>query len=126
MWREDSLQLLFLRTETGGFWKIGVGLDNNGKVGTHIWNIPEKLKNELSAVQKQIKAQVVRDEKNKTTTYQVVLPAEKIGVVIGKNFRFNVLVNDNDGRIRVGYHALASTQDDGKNDAGYPRIKFVK
>ena len=126
MWREDSLQLLFLRTETGGFWKIGVGLDNNGKVGTHIWNIPEKLKNELSAVQKQIKAQVVRDEKNKTTTYQVVLPAEKIGVVIGKNFRFNVLVNDNDGRIRVGYHALASTQDDGKNDTGYPRIKFVK
>ena len=126
MWREDSLQLLFLRTETGGFWKIGVGLDNNGKVGTHIWNIPEKLKNELSAVQKQIKAQVVRDEKNKTTTYQVVLPAEKMGVVIGKNFRFNVLVNDNDGRIRVGYHALASTQDDGKNDTGYPRIKFVK
>ena len=39
---------------------------------------------------------------------------------------FNIQLNDNDGRCRVGYHSITEIRDDGKNDTGYPEITFAK
>ena len=126
MWREDSLQFLFLNTGTGGFWKIGAAMENGGKVGTHIWNLPEKLKKDLPAIQSRIEARIERDEKAEVTTYNMAFPAKDMGISIGRNFRFNVMVNDNDGRIRIGFLSITPVVDDGKDGSGYLRIKFFK
>ena len=73
---------------------------------------------------KNIRYQISRNENTGETTYLLELPADKFGIRKDKHFRFNVLVNDNDGRCRVGYHSITEILDDGTNDAGYPEIVF--
>ena len=120
----DSLQVLFSRTATGGRWKFGFALGNDGKVGSFCWNKPDKRSGE--AVLAKVKCSIVRREKSKETFYRIEFPAGELGIAPGVPFRFNIQLNDNDGKCRVGYHAIAEVLDDGKNDTGFPEITFQK
>lgn len=118
----DSIQLLFSRTATGGMWKFGIARDHSGRILRFCWlnpsgRDPEKL---LAA----IKISISRNESKKETIYQANFPAGQLGITPEKPFRFNLLVNDNDGRCRVGYHSITEVRDDGRNDIGYPEITF--
>ena len=66
----------------------------------------------------------IKNEKDKETLYRIEFPAKELGIIPGKPFRFNIQLNDNDGRCRVGFHAIAEVRDDGKNDTGFPEITF--
>ena len=116
----DCVQVLFSRTAVGDRWKFGFALDNNGEVQTFCWNAPKDKTKLLAA----IKTVITRNEKDKETLYRIEFPAKELGIIPGKPFRFNIQLNDNDGRCRVGFHAIAEVRDDGKNDTGFPEITF--
>ena len=118
----DCVQVLFSRTAVGDRWKFGFALDNNGKVQTFCWNAPkDRDRAKLLAA---VKTVITRNEKDKETLYRIEFPAKELGIIPGKPFRFNIQLNDNDGRCRVGFHAIAEVRDDGKNDTGFPEITF--
>ena len=120
----DCLQVLFSRTATKGRWKFGFALGNDGKIQTYCWNNPRNKNGK--AVLTQIRTSITRSEKNKETLYRIEFPAKELGIAPGIPFRFNIQLNDNDGRCRVGYHSITEIRDDGKNDTGYPEITFAK
>ena len=124
IYQGDGLQFFFSRTATGGMWKFGVARDNQGNIRKFCWINPARC--DGSALLSQMAASISRDEQKKETVYDLEFPAETLGVVRGTPFRFNLLVNDNDGRCRVGYHALTEILDDGRNDSGYPIVSFEK
>ena len=122
IYQGDGLQFFFSRTATGGMWKFGVARDNQGNVRKFCWLNPAQC--DGPALLNQIAAAVSRDEQKKETVYDLEVPADTLGIVRGVPFRFNLLVNDNDGRCREGYHALTEILDDGRNDNGYPVVLF--
>ena len=66
----------------------------------------------------------MRDEAAHETRYRVELPAGMLGIAPGTPFRFNLQLNDNDGRCRVGYLSLTDIRDDGRDDSGFPVVSF--
>ena len=122
IFRGDSMQYIISKTATGGMWKFGIARDDNGKLHSFCWMVPGKQ--DGGKMLKAIRYSIERNEAKKETTYNLALPAKLFGIQQGKPFRFNVLVNDNDGRCRVGYHSITEVLDDGSNDAGYPEIVF--
>ncbi len=122
IYQGDGLQIFFSQTATGGMWKLGIARDNSGKILKYCWIKPGKYSAE--SVLPLVKAQIDRRENSKETVYDLEFPAKALGITKGKSFRFNLLVNDNDGRCRVGYHSLTEILDDGRNDTGYPLVNF--
>ena len=124
IYQGDGLQLFFSRTASGGMWKLGMALDNSGNIQKYCWiKPPNSNVDELLA---DMKVTASRNQANRETVYLLDFSAQKLGVVLGKPFRFNLLVNDNDGRCRVGYHSLTEVTDNGDNDRGYPIVTFKK
>ena len=124
IYQGDGLQLFFSRTATGGMWKLGAALDNSGNIQKYCWiKPPNGNGDELLA---DMKVTASRNQADRETVYLLDFSAQKLGVVLGKPFRFNLLVNDNDGRCRVGYHSLTEVTDNGDNDRGYPIVTFKK
>lgn len=103
-------------------WKIGIAKDNDGEIRKFCWMKPGK--GDGDALLEEIPVSIIRNETAKDTVYETEFPAKRLGIVRGKPFRFNLLVNDNDGRCRVGYHSLTEIRGDGRNDIGYPVIVF--
>lgn len=70
------------------------------------WSRPEGFADPSAAV----RATARRDEKNRRTLYEALLPFAALGMtreIAGTGFRFNLIVNDNDGKLREGYLAAA-------------------
>ena len=122
IFRGDSLQYFISKSATGGMWKFGIAKDNNGKLHAFCWLAPGKHNG--TKMLRSLRYSIERNEARKETIYNLAIPAKLFGIQKGKPFRFNVLVNDNDGRCRVGYHSITEILDDGTNDAGYPEIVF--
>lgn len=122
IYQGDGLQIFFSQTITGGMWKVGIAKDNDGEIRKFCWMKPGK--GDGDALLEEIPVSIIRNETAKDTVYEMEFPAKRLGIVRGKPFRFNLLVNDNDGRCRVGYHSLTEIRGDGRNDIGYPVIVF--
>ena len=125
MYVGDGLQILISRTATGGMWKFGVALGDDGKVYHHLWMFPGRRHYTVPTVMKKLKSTVVRNNSTGETVYLTEFPAKELGITKGKPFRFNLMINDNDGRCRVGYHSITEVRDDGRNDVGYPQITII-
>lgn len=122
IFRGDSLQYFISKSATGGMWKFGIAKDNKGKLHAFCWLAPGKHNG--TKMLRSLRYSIERNEARKETIYNLAIPAKLFGIQKGKPFRFNVLINDNDGRCRVGYHSITEILDDGTNDAGYPEIVF--
>ncbi len=124
----DSLQMMFLFPNQNGQWEIGASLGNDGKTETYIWMAPSGFNKE--EVAKQIRLRTTKTLKNQTM-YSVVIPLKSIGVTfddLKKNgFRYNVLVNDNDGKERKGHMSItsANSTDQAKDAKNFP-ILFLE
>ncbi|WP_081735411.1 alpha/beta hydrolase fold domain-containing protein [Paenibacillus gorillae] len=101
----DSLQFSFRVTnESGSFLGVhefGAALHDNGSPMTFRWLSPPSFKvGEIDDLKTGIR------HKDGTTTYELALPWEELGVtepLEGQQLKFSLLVNNNDGQGRMGW-----------------------
>ena len=101
IWRGDSVQFGLALPGQKGFWSIGFARRGDGGTEVFCWSRPEGFADPSAAV----RATARRDEKNRRTLYEALLGMTR--EIAGTGFRFNLIVNDNDGKLREGYLAAA-------------------
>ncbi len=121
-WKSDGVQIGIAMNHQKGIWKIGLSHPAPGQSAVFIWSAPDGFNPKDAATKIRLKSS--RDEKKKQTVYEVEIPCETIGLnpQTTESFRFNVLINDNDGEIRESYIALAPGLGDRLDAGGYPVI----
>ena len=105
LWQGDSVQAALQFPAQNGYWEFGFSLPESGAPETMLFQTPRGF--DGAAVSAGIRLQA--DRSGTATRYDVEIPLGKLGVVPGSGsvFRFNFLVNDNDGEGRDGWIALA-------------------
>lgn len=125
VWKGDNVQMALQLPGQSGLWEVGLTRRNNGESEVFVWLAPTGFN--TTEVAASIKLATKRDESAKTTTYEATIPFSTIGLSeeIGRRgFRFNLLVNDNDGHVRESYICIAPGIADDKNPKRYPTVSF--
>ena len=79
-----------LATARGDTWSLGLALTKEG-IAFHQWE------GKGDTLLKTVDCSVVRDDKTRTTRYGLRLPLAALGLEPGEEFRFNMVVYDDDG-----------------------------
>ncbi len=127
VWMGDNIQMAFKLPKQNSMWEIGLTRLADGKPEVYLWIAPEKT--DAKKVTESIKLETTRNDNLKVTTYFVRIPFHAIGLnekIRQEGFRFNLLVNDNDGEIRETYIAIAPGIGDSKSPELYPVVLFDK
>lgn len=125
VWRGDNIQVGLRFYGHSGLWELGLTRRNDGENETFVWLASSKF--DTDQVASQIQLNTIRDEQAKTTTYEAKIPFHAIGInesVGRRGFRFNLLVNDNDGYTRESYICIAPGIADEKSPRRYPTVSF--
>lgn len=123
VWKGDNVQIAIARPGQQPFWEIGFTITNDGRNEVHIWQVPKGL--DAEAARAAITLRATRDEATKETHYDAAIPWSAIGLDADDatpGFRFNLLVNDNDGDIREGFLAIAPGLGIGKDARLFPHL----
>lgn len=119
----DNVQLALQLPDQTGMWEIGLTHLASGKPEVFVWVAPTGFQAKKTA--EAIKLKTVR--KGTETVYDAVIPYSAIGLtdrIMNSGFRFNVLINENDGEGRDGWLFLAPGLGTDKNPARFPNIVF--
>lgn len=125
VWKGDNVQMALQLPGQSGMWEIGLTRLDDGESEVFVWFAPASF--DATEVASSIKLTTSRDESAKTTTYEATIPFSTIGLSEGigrQGFRFNLLVNDNDGHVRESYICIAPGIADEKSPKRYPTISF--
>lgn len=123
VWKGDNVQIAIAVPGQLPFWEIGFSVTNDGRNEVHVWQAPSGF--DAAAATATITLRGERDEANKVTRYDAAIPWTTIGLNAenaAQGFRFNLLVNDNDGDVREGFHAVAPGLGTGKNARLFPHL----
>lgn len=106
VWQGDNLQLAMQLPGQKNMWEIGASLTDSGAVETFVWYAPDgfSAKDTAAMIQSSV------ERKGETTLYQINIPYRAIGLtakMASEGFRFNLLVNDNDGFGRDGWMQIS-------------------
>lgn len=104
LWMGDSIQFVVAPTELRGYWRFGFSLREDGTVDSFLWDVPNGCDAQQALAVTQ--AEVSRDDVKKRTRYEITMPLRMLDTG-EKAFRFNLLVNDNDGTARESFITLA-------------------
>jgi hypothetical protein len=99
IWRGDSVQCALNVPGKDGTWEFGFAEGLSGQTETAVWNKP--------AGSQDLKIKVQIEARGEGRIYTAFLPRGEMGLtdeVLKQGFRFNIAVNDNDGKVRA--HAL--------------------
>lgn len=108
VWRGDNVQLCLSLPGGKRFLEIGLTHLPNGKNEVCFWNAAPEMNRSNS-----IQLKTSRNEKEKTTSYEAVIPWNLIGYSrCPDHLSFNLLVNENDGRGRKLQGALSFPEKD--------------
>ena len=108
VWRGDNVQLCLSLPGGKRFLEIGLTHLPNGKNEVCFWNAAPEMNRSNS-----IQLKTSRNEKEKTTSYEAVIPWSLIGYSrCPDHLSFNLLVNENDGRGRKLQGALSFPEKD--------------
>ncbi len=121
VWNGDNVQFAIKLPEQNSLWEMGLALNNDGHTETFVWIAPQGFNRQNVAAA--IRLTASRDEKSKLTTYEASVPFSAIGMTESEarsGFRFNLLVNDNDGPIREGFMAIAPGMGTSQESKDYP------
>lgn len=120
VWKGDNLQLAFLFKEQNTVWEIGLTRLDSGLSEVMIWNKPPEVdKKVLENI-----TLITRRTDNKTI-YQAKIPFKVLGVsqlTLTKGFRFNLIINDNDGNGRKGWLQIAPGIAEKKDSSFFPTV----
>ncbi len=123
VWMGDNVQFALRLPGQETFWKFGLTRLADGKSEVFCWNRPAGFSGTVPS----IRLQTSRDETKKLTTYQAKIPFRTIGMtpeIAADGFRFNLIVNDNDGNLREGFLAAAPGLGIGDEDPAWPIINL--
>ncbi len=124
LWKGDGIQFALAFPGQEGMWELGLARQDNGKSDAFGWQGPTGFDPEKAA--RQIRLVTARDRG--VTRYDAEIPLDALGVkaeaTVG-GFRFNLLVNENDGEGRDGWIEIAPGLGSGKNPARYPALVTI-
>lgn len=125
VWEGDNIQMALAIPGQSGFWEIGLTHKDNGGSEAFIWLAPTGF--DAGKAVGRIQLQTSRDDAKKLTVYEASIPFAAIGLTdrIGKQgFRFNLLINDNDGEVRAKFISIAPGIGETKNSDFFPVVSF--
>lgn len=124
-WKGDNIQCAFHLPRQAVFWEIGFSLTDGNRNEVHLWSFPTGF--DPQSCIRRIVLKTSRNEAEKTTLYEAEIPFGAIGLTreMGKEgFRFNLVVNDNDGDLRKQFIGIAPGLASGKTSAEFPVLTF--
>jgi hypothetical protein len=120
-WRGDGVQIALTTPGRPGRLEIGAALHHDGRVLRSLWATPEGLTLTADA----ITATVRRDAAE--THYELAIPRTPLGltdVALNAGFRFNMIVNDNDGTLRKAFVRIAPGIGERKDTFAFPVVRM--
>ena len=123
VWKGDNIQFAFQLPGQIGHWEFGLSLLDSGKPEIHVFQTPTGFDPAVVAQACRLGAK----RNGNVTTYDFSLPKAAAGMtpeMFSNGFRFNLLVNDNDGEGRDGWIHIAPGIGDAKNPDKFPFIVF--
>ncbi|MBP5234236.1 MAG: 1,4-beta-xylanase, partial [Planctomycetes bacterium] len=122
-WKGDGVQLALAIPGQGGFWEFGLSRHDDGQVEINVYSVPVGMRWTPADGGAALKV----EGRGGRLEYEFAVDAASLGVtpaVAKSGFRFNLLVNDDDGEGRDGWIAIAPGIGDGKDPAKYPFVVF--
>lgn len=122
-WKGDNIQLAMKLPGQNGMWEIGLSRLQDGSSQAFCWLAPAGFSAEKTATA--IRLETSRDENTKRTVYRAALPFRAIGMTDAtahRGFRFNLIVNDNDGEMRESCIGIAPGIAEDKDPERYPTL----
>lgn len=122
MWKGDSIQLALQVPGQQGYWELGLSRNNSGASEIFTYQVPADF---ASTTTKQMNLMTTRN--GTQTRYELSVPFRSIGLtpeIMRSGFRFNLLVNDNDGEGRDGWIHITPGIGENKNPDQFPYILF--
>ncbi len=119
IWMGDSVQFSLELPGQRGYWELGLARLADGSPDTWCWAAPEGYDSAA------IKLTTGRTETE--TVYDAVIPFRVLGLtrkIMKEGFRFNLLVNDNDGGGRQGWINISSGIGERKDTSLFPFVIF--
>ncbi len=123
VWMGDNVQLGIELPGQNGNWELGLTHLANGAPEVWCWAAPDGWDRSKSAAQ--IRLQTSR--KDTETVYEAVIPFPAIGLapeMLKDGFRFNLLINDNDGEGRKGWISISPGIGEEKDTRKFPFVIF--
>lgn len=120
IWQGDCVQAGLQFPGQIGHFEVGVALRDDGTVEPFVWNAPDGVVPEeihLTGTAEQRAPNVI--------CYQLRLPLKELKIspeTVRQGFRFNVMVNDNDGEGREGFLRLAPGIGSAKDVSRFPIV----
>ncbi len=123
IWKGDSMQVCFKLPSQDGFWEIGAARSDSGRPEVFVFHAPTGFDREKVA--RKIRLQTKRN--GDRTFYSLRIPLKSCAMtpeLLRSGFRFNLLINDNDGEGRDGWIQIAPGIGGTKNPAQFPFVLF--
>lgn len=123
VWQGDCVQFAIAVPEHSGLWEIGLTRRDDGKNEVFCWSTPDGL--DPAPVMKTAVLKTERD--GNRTSYQVSIPLTALKLspkLLRQGFRFNLLINDNDGEGRENWIHIVPGIGESKTPEQYPLVVF--
>ncbi|WP_294437443.1 beta-galactosidase [uncultured Victivallis sp.] len=121
IWRHDSVQFRLCFPGQQGSWEIG-GAESSGRALLFVWYAPQQFDPARAA-----KQFTLRCRRDNALVYEFTLPFTALGIdaaTLRQGFRFNLIVNDDDGDGRKGWAQVAPGIGQIKDETKYPLVRF--
>lgn len=122
-WLGDSVQFAVEVPGKPGLWELGLSRSADGSPEVWCWSAPDGCRPQAAAAA--ISLSTVRHDTE--TIYNATVPLSALGLtpeMLKEGFRFNLLINDNDGEGRESWINIAPGIGESKDPAKYPLIIF--
>ena len=123
VWQGDCVQMGFKIPGQNDYWELGLSMLKDGKPEVFCWSMPAGRSDPSSKVILKVTPSDGR------LIYEATLPCDAFGfsdAILEKGLRFNLIVNDNDGKGRKGWIQIAPGIGQGKNPDIFPYVFFGK
>ncbi|MGI5869615.1 MAG: hypothetical protein ACOX9C_09270 [Kiritimatiellia bacterium] len=121
IWRGDSVQLAIQHPGRLPLLEIGAALGTDGQMLRAVWTVPTGINVDAEDF----------DASCATMPgglrYELALPYAKLGLtesIRKAGFRFNLIVNDNDGSLREGFVRIAPGLGEAKDSTAFPMLRL--
>ncbi|HOF41810.1 MAG TPA: 1,4-beta-xylanase, partial [Candidatus Hydrogenedentes bacterium] len=121
LWRADSIQLAFQLPGEKAYWEIGAAQTDTGETLRVAWITPPGFKDAEKLFD------VTCAGMDGGLRYEFTLPCARFGLTkqsLERGLRFNLIVNDNDGKLREQFIRIAPGIGESKDPSAFPVIHF--
>lgn len=125
VWKGDNIQIGLSFPGQRGFWELGTSVLENGKSEAFVWRTPY----EFAASKVRPRLVAVNSRTGSIVSYRLEIPFDAVGITrrtLTSGFRFNLVVNDNDGGGREGFIRITPGLAENKMPNLFPYVMFME